>query len=283
MKYSIIIPTLNEELYLGKLLNCLVGQTYKDFEVIVVDGKSEDKTREVALEFKNRLDIRFIESDERNVGYQRNLGVKNSRCDEIFFLDADGIIAPDFIKKVNKYIVSRKPDMLTAWISPISKNLIDHGMFFAYNVFSSSVLKNSRPAGNGAFCYMKKSVFEILGGFDTKLAYAEDTDLIVRAYNKGYKYEIIRDPVLRTSARRLEKEGRLKFVTTILKNNIYYSLVGPIYDPNFANYTMRGGSWYAEESEEGKKKKRFKDRLKIVRTLQYKLDPKKWLEFFKDF
>ena len=88
MSLSIIIPTLNEENYVGKLLDCLCRQTYKDFEVIVVDGNSRDKTISVVEKFRKKLNLRLIKS-ERGVSLQRNVGAKHSKYDRLVFFDAD--------------------------------------------------------------------------------------------------------------------------------------------------------------------------------------------------
>lgn len=56
MKFSIVIPALNEENYIGTLLDSLVGQEFKDFEVFVVDGDSEDGTRKVVESYMSKLD-----------------------------------------------------------------------------------------------------------------------------------------------------------------------------------------------------------------------------------
>ena len=77
--FSIVIPCLNEEKYLPKLLTNLEKQTLKDFEVIVVDGQSEDKTLAKATSFNNRLKIKTLKADKRNVSFQRNLGAKNAK------------------------------------------------------------------------------------------------------------------------------------------------------------------------------------------------------------
>ena len=75
--FSIVIPSLNEEKYLPKLLEDLAAQTYSDFEVIVVDGNSKDETVKRSLEFKKSLlSLEVISSKERNVSHQRNLGAK---------------------------------------------------------------------------------------------------------------------------------------------------------------------------------------------------------------
>lgn len=97
---SIIIPCLNEEHYIGKLLDSLVVQTFRNFEVIVVDGKSEDKTKDVVLRFSKTLPhLSFVESSKRQVSFQRNLGAKHARYERLLFLDADIQVKPDFLQK----------------------------------------------------------------------------------------------------------------------------------------------------------------------------------------
>src|SRR6266480_923896 len=100
MLFSIIIPTLNEEHYLPKLLTDLQKQTQQNFEVIVVDGKSEDNTKEQAISFAKKLPLKFIETPTRNVSHQRNLGAKHALGAYLFFLDADTRIDRDTIEKI---------------------------------------------------------------------------------------------------------------------------------------------------------------------------------------
>ena len=77
--FSVIIPTLNEELYIPNLLTDLTHQKVFNFEVIVVDGKSSDKTKLIVGLFKNKLPLTFLESSKSNVSLQRNMGAKLSR------------------------------------------------------------------------------------------------------------------------------------------------------------------------------------------------------------
>src|SRR3989344_4421237 len=100
---SIVIPTLNEEKYIPNLLNCLKNQTFKNFEIIVVDANSRDNTKKTISKFKD-LKIKIINSKIRNPGYQRNLGVKNAKNERILFLDADTKISEDFLEKTLKEI-----------------------------------------------------------------------------------------------------------------------------------------------------------------------------------
>ncbi len=74
-RLSVIIPTLNEAACLPLLLRDLSQQIYRDFEVIVVDGRSTDKTLKIAQNFKKKVPrLKIIISPKRHVCFQRNLG-----------------------------------------------------------------------------------------------------------------------------------------------------------------------------------------------------------------
>ena len=73
--FSIVIPALNEEHYLPRLLLDLSKQTFQDFEVILVDAKSDDDTIGMAKQFEKKFGtLTILNSDKRNVAHQRNLG-----------------------------------------------------------------------------------------------------------------------------------------------------------------------------------------------------------------
>ena len=98
--FSVIIPTLNEEKFLPKLLKSLGKQTFRDFEVFVIDGGSEDKTEYVFGKHSKHLpSSKFIHSEVKNVGFQRNLGAKNASGKYLVFLDADVDVEQTFLEE----------------------------------------------------------------------------------------------------------------------------------------------------------------------------------------
>ncbi len=226
MKFSILIPTLNEEKYIGKLLQSLVEQTYKDFEVIVVDGNSEDKTIEIIESFKDKLNVKALKAEKRGVSCQRNFAAANAKADHLVFFDADVNPEPSFIEKVNSYISVNDVDILTSWNIPISDKKVDEFLYWVFNQFYLEPLKHRFPAAVGTFIYVKKESFNSVGGFHEEINLAEDFDLVRRMFKKGFKYALLKDPAIKFSVRRMEKEGRVQFVWKNIRAGFDYHLKG---------------------------------------------------------
>ncbi|GIW69846.1 MAG: glycosyl transferase [Patescibacteria group bacterium] len=226
MKYSVLIPTLNEEKYIGTLLQSLVNQKFKDFEVIVVDANSEDNTRGVVETFKDKLKLTFVVSPKRGISFQRNYAAKMAKADHLIFFDADVAPEPDFISKVDAYIEKTPVDVLSSWNVPISDKLVDEFLYWVFNRFYLETVKNRFPAAVGTFIYVKKSSFEAVGGFHEEVKLAEDFDLVRRMFKAGYKYALLKDPKIKFSVRRLEKEGRVQFVWKQIRAGFDYHLKG---------------------------------------------------------
>jgi len=212
MKFSICIPTLNEEKYIGGILGCLTKQSYKNFDVIVVDGKSKDKTKEKVLEFKDKLDLTFKVAPKRGVSFQRNYAAKNTKGDFIIFFDADVQIDKDFIQKVVCYIKKHNVDILTSWNKPLSKRLDDEFLYLFFNFFGLELIKKFSPGAVGVFICVKRSAFEKIGGFRENVHFGEDYDLAQRLFKSGFKYVLLRKPMIQVSTRRFEKEGRFNMI-----------------------------------------------------------------------
>lgn len=84
-RFSIIIPNYNKEEYVRETLESIFNQTYKNFEVIVVDDGSTDKSIEIIKEF----DIKLFHTNRKRAGGARNVGIDNATGDYIIFLDSD--------------------------------------------------------------------------------------------------------------------------------------------------------------------------------------------------
>jgi glycosyltransferase involved in cell wall biosynthesis len=243
---SVIIPTLNEEKFLPKLLGDLTKQKEKDFDVLVTDGYSKDKTKDCVKSFETGLKLNFFSTKLKNVAAQRNHGAQKAEGDYLVFLDADVRIAPSFLYKVKKNINKNKGLLFLPFYMPDReykqyKPLFDLGNLFAE--FSQNLPKKFSLGGT---MIVERNFFIRLGGFDERLFIAEDHEIIQRAATWGVHPKFIREAKTSFSLRRMKKEGQIKFfykyfiasarrlfLNEEIKNRIFeYEMGGQVYDRN---------------------------------------------------
>ncbi len=234
MTLSIIIPTLNEENYVGKLLQSLCEQTYADFEVIVVDGQSEDKTIEVVKSFSSRLDLKVILARKRNIAYQRNLGAANARGDLLLFLDADIMLKEYFLERALQEIKNRNLNIAGCYFRPIMPRAGRLSLQRTFDMFVRQIFFNSvlflaqftYPLSPGGGTFSKNWLHKKLGGYDLSIKLGEDHDYARRA-SKITKFRLLRRTIL-VSMRREDAEGRLKILIKYVLATFHKLLLGEI-------------------------------------------------------
>src|ERR1041385_5839951 len=105
---SVIIPCYNEERFIGKALEQLADQFEPDrYELVVIDGRSEDRTRAVVDEFKTRrpdVSVLLVENPARNIPTALNLGIAAARGDIIARMDAHAVPRPGYIRRCVKVL-----------------------------------------------------------------------------------------------------------------------------------------------------------------------------------
>lgn len=216
---SIIIPALNEEKYLPFLLATIKKQSFKDFEVIVADAGSTDKTIEIAKDFGCKI----IKGGLPAKG--RNEGAKIAKGELFFFIDADSrIISETFLEKLLREF--KKKDLQIA-VFPIylDGNGLDRVLFSFYN-FWVKITEKVLPHATSTFL-VKRDLHKRIGGFDQEVKLAEDHEYARRASKWG-KFGFIKiEPVI-LSCRRFEREGRIKLYLKYILGAIYLLLFGSI-------------------------------------------------------
>ncbi|MBW2965899.1 glycosyltransferase [Candidatus Woesearchaeota archaeon] len=231
---SIIIITKNEEKCLPRLLESLKNQSFKDYEVIVSDANSNDKTREIAANYGCRI----VEGGKPAGG--RNNGVKEAENDLLLFLDADVILPENFLEENIKEFNERKLDCATAIYKPQGDKLVDRFMYFVYNNWAKS-MQYFFPHSAGFCIFCRKEVFDKAGGFNERLYIAEDHAFVNKAKHSGYRFRLLKSVPILASVRRAEKEGRFKFAMKYIYAGIYRLFVKEIekeifeYDYNYDN------------------------------------------------
>lgn len=237
-KFSVIIPTLNEETNLPHLLLSLSRQTQKDFEVIVSDGKSEDKTKDKALEFQSSINLKFVESPTRKLTFQRNFGAKHASGEYLVFLDADYKVDENFLEIFEEIIAKTNIDVIVPISMPITKSLFWKLYYQVANSGSFVTLMLRKPFAVGSAICVKKTIFDKIGGYDDSVYIYEDQYLIQELFKAGAKiiYAKARDYF---SARRQERDGVVKFIYENIVSASQLLFKGPIKKEIF-KYEMGG-------------------------------------------
>lgn len=220
-KLSIVIPALNEEKFIPNLLDSLVTQTRKDFEVIVVDGSSTDRTVEVARAFTAQLpELKVIVSEQAGLPLQRNLGAKIATGEWLVFIDADSVLLPYFMERLEWFIEDRKPTLFTSWFRPDSEVSGDALFTLIANTFVEGSIYFHRPIAPGPLTALSREAFDLVGGYDESLTFGEDYDLTRRLTDQGVRLQIIRETLYILSLRRIRREGKFRFIRTYAKGSL---------------------------------------------------------------
>lgn len=114
MKVSVVVPMYNSAKFLDVTITSILQQTFKDFELILVDDCSTDKTLDIAKSFRDDR-IKILQT-EKNLGYPgatRNIGLKAATCEYIFFMDHDDIILPYAFERLVKVADTTNADVIT--------------------------------------------------------------------------------------------------------------------------------------------------------------------------
>lgn len=204
---SIIIPCRNEEKFIGRCLDSIIKQDYpKDkLEVLVIDGMSEDRTREIIEKLKTqnlKLKIRLLDNPRRITPCALNIGIKNAKGDLIIRMDAHATYGKDYISKCVKYLNEYNADNAGGIIKTLpGKNTL---------IAKAIALCLSHPFGTGGSyfrvgskepkwvdtvfggCY-KREVFERIGLFNENLKRSQDMEFNLRLKKAGGKILLVPD------------------------------------------------------------------------------------------
>lgn len=240
---SIIIPTLNEEDYLPILLESIKRQDFKDYEVIVADAGSKDKTLEIANSYKFKVVPGGLPARGRNNG------AKVANGDVLFFLDADTVLSDKFLDKSIKEFELRKLDIASFCLRPYPENRFE---YFLINIFYNRmivILEKILPH-SAMGIIIKKELFNKINGYDESIKLAEDHDLGRRAakyakfginkfakfgISKFAKFGIIRSVEILISTRRFKKDSWFMTGTKFFLCQLHMIFIGPVRS-NIFNY-----------------------------------------------
>jgi len=201
-RVSVVIPCFNEERFVGKALESLAAQYDNDhYEILVIDGRSDDRTRDVITEFAStrpRLAIKVVDNPKRSIPAALNLGVQHASSEIIARMDAHAAPSEGYIrgcvealKQVNVGVV-----VMPCRVRPGQDSLMARAIAAAVShpfgigdakYRLSAGTASQEPVDTVAFACFKKSLWQQLGGFNEKLLANEDYDFNYRVRQSGYQ------------------------------------------------------------------------------------------------
>lgn len=231
-KLSIVIPALNEENYLPRLLKSINHQNYP-CEVIVADSQSDDATKMIAKAFGCKV----ISARRGRPAYARNAGALASSGDLLLFLDADVILPRNFLRKNISQFMRKRLDVAGGYLLSTKNKLFD---LLIWDIIANGwlwIFQFFYPEAFGGCILTKKTLFKKLNGFDETITFAEDVDYIKRANKLGARFRMLKKNAY-VSARRFDREGRFKLTAKYLMWTAirFFKVIRKDINYSFGNY-----------------------------------------------
>jgi len=171
-KISVITVTKNSEKFLEENINSMQNQTYKNFEHIIIDGKSTDGTVEIIKKHKDKIDY-WVSEPDKGLYDAMNKGIEASTGDIIGILNSDDIYFSDALKIVNHYF--SKQENLDFLFGTVEKHKLMYG-YYPEKIRWTFGFYTTHSVG----FFIKKSSQMKIGFYDTRYKYSADYDLFYR-------------------------------------------------------------------------------------------------------
>lgn len=192
---SVIIPAYNAEKTIGETIESVLNQTFRDFELIVIDDGSTDKTTEIVRQFNDpRLSVHAF-SNKGSPSASRNRGTRLAKSDLVSFIDADDLWTPDKLELQYRALLENPECCLayswTVFIDEKSRYLLaKEPSYHSGNVYQHLLYGNFLESGSNML--VKKKLLDAIGGFDDTFVSAEDYDCSLRLA-KQYPFCVVKE------------------------------------------------------------------------------------------
>ena len=192
MKYSFIIPVFNRPNEVDELLGSLTTQTFKDFDVVVVEDGSTLPCRDVVERYTDRLTIHYYNKPNSGPGQTRNYGVERATGDYVLILDSDVVLPEGYLAAVDAELTTQPcdafggPDRAHKDFTPMQK-AINYAMtsFFTTGGIRGGKKKMDKFYPRSFNMGVRREVYNALHGF-SEMRFGEDIDFSTRIFKGGY-------------------------------------------------------------------------------------------------
>lgn len=199
MDYSVIVPVYNRPNEINELLLSLTRQTYKNFEVLIIEDGSEKRCEQIVEKYTGQLSIRYFYKENSGQGFSRNFGFERASGDYLVVFDSDCIIPEHYFEAVNRFLALNDvdcwggPDRAHPSFTPLQK-----AISFSMTSFLTTGGIRGRKQHPGTFhprsfnMGISKEVYTATGGYKiTRMG--EDIEFSLRIIEKGFKTGLIED------------------------------------------------------------------------------------------
>jgi glycosyltransferase involved in cell wall biosynthesis len=200
-KVSIVIPCYNVQNYIELCLESVISQTYKDYEIIIVDDGSTDSTSAIINSFRTKhkdlIELKYIYQTNKGVSSARNRGIKESSGEYIAFIDSDDKWREDSLEKKMKLFMSNN---ISCVYSDVMLNYPNDNQISIKSLYGKLIKGNIYPEilehnYININVVLKKTVLEDCGLFDETLMTCEDYDMWIRIASRGYLFDFVDIPL----------------------------------------------------------------------------------------
>lgn len=193
MRYSLIVPVFNRPEEVDELLGSLVGQTFKDFEVIIVEDGSTKPCADVVDRYKPSLDIKYFYKENSGPGPSRNFGAERAEGEYLIILDSDIVAPQGYLAACQAELVREAadafggPDRAHDSFSDVQK-AINYSMtsFLTTGGIRGGRRKMDKFYPRSFNMGIRAELHRELGGF-SNMRFGEDIDLSIRIFKSGAK------------------------------------------------------------------------------------------------
>ncbi len=176
MKVSIVVPVYNTGKYLKKCIDSLLNQNFDNYEIIIINDNSPDDSEGIILSYNNPKIIYIKNSENKGIGYNRNLGIEKSKGKYICFIDSDDYVSNNFLSELYLACESEKLDMAICDYNYVDNNKIKQVKLIDFNTTNldeSPDLITKIPLGPCNKMYRKDLIISNNIRFEEKLKYED--------------------------------------------------------------------------------------------------------------
>ena len=186
---SVIVPVFNGARYIRGAVESILAQTFKDFEIIVVDDGSTDNTKAVLEPWINEGKIRYVYQQNKGLAGARNTGIRHAKGKYFKFLDCDDYLYPEQLERQVEHLKDKPQNVISSTDYELefeSKNKKSINLYLRDYQLGQFIEGNPCPVHT---ILVQRSLVEQAGGFDETLSSHEDSDLWLRILLLGGVFE----------------------------------------------------------------------------------------------